>query len=77
MICTYCKKEGHTEERCFKKMRDNGITPNYPTSTASAAAAVALLCYDTCLLTTENDNVNMNTFIADSGASAHMVQNHF
>jgi hypothetical protein len=51
-------------------MRDNGITPNYPTS---AAAAVALLCYDTCLLTTNTENVNMNTFIADSGASAHMV----
>jgi hypothetical protein len=44
-VCTYCKKEGHTEDRCFKKLRDNGITPNYPTSTATAAA-VALLCYD-------------------------------
>jgi hypothetical protein len=28
MICTYCKKEGHTEDRCFKKMSHNGITPN-------------------------------------------------
>jgi hypothetical protein len=53
-------------------MRDNGMTQNYPTSTA-AAAAVALLCYDTCLLTTNKENCNLNTIIVDSGASAHMV----
>jgi hypothetical protein len=55
-------------------MRYNGITPDYPTSTyAAATAAVEFLCYDTCLLTADSKNVNMNTFIADSGASAHMV----
>jgi hypothetical protein len=54
-------------------MRDNGITPNYPTSTNAALAAVALLFYDKCLLTSDSQNVNMNNFIADSGLSAHMV----
>jgi transposase InsO family protein len=75
LFCTYCKKDNHTEDRCFKKQRDNGITPTYPTSNASVATtAVALICYNTCMLTGNIDgNTNSNTFIADSGASAHMV----
>jgi hypothetical protein len=33
-----------------------------------------LLCYDTCLLSANNKSkVNTNTFVADSGASGHMV----
>jgi hypothetical protein len=35
---------------------------------------VALICYETCLLAGDyGNNLNPNTFIADSGASAHMV----
>jgi hypothetical protein len=74
MICTYFNKEGHTEDRCFKKQQDNGITPNYPNSSASAKANVALTCYNTCILTGYfNKDVNYNTFIVDSGAFIHMV----
>jgi hypothetical protein len=39
LFCTYCKKDNHTEDRCFKKQRDNGITPTYHTSNASVATA--------------------------------------
>jgi hypothetical protein len=77
-FCKYCKKAGHTEDRCFKKRRDNGTNNPYPgtiyTDKIIPTANVALFCYETCLLTTNGqENVNINTFIADSGASAHMV----
>jgi hypothetical protein len=42
--------------------------------TLNATANVALLCFDSFLHTTKHgSNVNFNTFIANSGASAHMV----
>jgi hypothetical protein len=71
MICTYCNKEGYTENRYFKKQWDNGITPNYPKSSSSANVAnVSLTCCNTCMLTGDfNEDVNFNTFIA----STHMV----
>ena len=35
---------------------------------------MVLLCYDTCMFTSQGDPlVKPNTFIADSGASTHMV----
>jgi hypothetical protein len=51
------------------------LQPNYPNSSASANLAdVALICYNTCMLTGDiNKDVNYNTFIADSGVSTHMV----
>jgi hypothetical protein len=71
-FCDYCKKNGHTEDRCFKKQREQDASPN--NTETRPTANVALLCYDSCLLTTcGGESVNMNTFIADSGASAHMV----
>jgi hypothetical protein len=70
-FCDYCKRNGHTEDRHFKKQRDQGITP---TTESRPTANVSLLCYNSCLLTTCGaENVNMNTFIADLGASAHMI----
>ena len=70
LFCNYCKKENHTEDRCFKKQREQGTN----SSSATTNVAVALLCYDSCLLTSNTEsNVNSNTFVADSGASAHMV----
>jgi hypothetical protein len=58
----------------FQKQKNNGTTPNYPNSSASANVAnVALTCHNTCMLTGDfNKDVNYNTFIADSGASTHM-----
>jgi hypothetical protein len=70
LYCTYCKKDNHTEDRCFKKQKDAANLPPITKSTAN----VILLCYDACLLSTQNRNkVNPNTFVADSGASGHMV----
>jgi hypothetical protein len=44
------------------------------TRCSNCGANVALLCCDSCLLTTKDGvNVNFITFLADSGASAHMV----
>jgi hypothetical protein len=77
-FCNYCKKAGHTEDRCIIKQRDNGLPHQYPstihTDKTVLTANVAFLCYESCLLTVSGqENVNINTFIADSGASAHMV----
>ena len=69
LYCTYCKKDNHTEDRCFQKRKDEKLLPPFTHS-----ANVMLLSYDTCLLAANNkDKVNINTFIADSGASTHMV----
>jgi hypothetical protein len=69
MICTYCKKDGYTEDICFKKMRDNGNTPNYPTS-----AAVVLLCYDACLLTSDSKNLHSKSLLSNSRAKSRTVE---
>ena len=67
--CNYCQKDNHTEDRCFKKKRDEASRGE-----AAANAAVALICYDVCLLTKNgNTKVTPSTFIADSGATQHMV----
>jgi Reverse transcriptase (RNA-dependent DNA polymerase) len=69
--CDYCNRDGHTEDRCYKKLKDElakvqGNSPN--------TANVALFCYNTCMLTADyNHLVQKTTFIADSGASTHMV----
>ena len=70
--CNYCNRDGHTEDRCFKKKAVE--SPKTPET-----ANVALVCTHVCSLTTEDTGkVNSNTFLADSGASCHMVHSkHF
>jgi Reverse transcriptase (RNA-dependent DNA polymerase)/gag-polypeptide of LTR copia-type len=78
LFCNYCKKDNHTEDRCFKKLKDLSEKPGNNGNSASATANVMLLCYDSCMLTTdEASNVTPNTFVADSGASAHMVHSKY
>ena len=65
LFCYYYKKENHTEDRCFMKQREQGTNA----SSATTNVAVALLCYDSCPLTSKNEsNVNSNTF---RGISSH------
>jgi gag-polypeptide of LTR copia-type len=78
--CGFCGKDNHLEDNCIKKMREQlqklqGDSQNSNNSgNGHTANPVMLLCYDTCMLTSDSDSlVNMNTFIADSGASTHMV----
>lgn len=57
--CTYCKKIGHTEKRCFKKRREEkAVKPDEHTMLASASAYSAS---------------STGEFIIDSGATNHMV----
>jgi hypothetical protein len=71
--CDHCKKNGHTEDRCIAKLKETIATLQTGSNTANTAN-VALLCYETCMLTTDSESaVTPNTFIADSGASTHMV----
>jgi hypothetical protein len=68
--CDYCHKDGHTEDRCYKKKRDmqNGMS-------SPASTETALCVYETALIlrAKEDGFINDTTFIADTGASSHMV----
>jgi hypothetical protein len=68
--CDYCHKDGHTEDRCYKKKRDkqNGMS-------SSASTETALCVYETALiLRAKEEGYSIDTtFIADTGASSHMV----
>jgi hypothetical protein len=44
LFCNYCKKDNHTEDKCYKKQKDEKILPPRTASTAN----VLLLCYDKC-----------------------------
>jgi hypothetical protein len=65
MHCDYCGKDNHTEDRCFKKKRD----------LAGDSKEVALCVYETALVARAiKDGILLDhTFIADTGASSHMV----
>jgi hypothetical protein len=68
--CGYCKGTNHNEDNSIKKLKDTIAKLQSGNNTAN----VALLCYDTCLLTSDSEsNITPNPFIADSGASVHMV----
>jgi hypothetical protein len=55
--CNYCNKDGHTEDRCFKKKAES--------------TAVMLSCVSNAK--GYEKTITQYTFIADSGASSHMV----
>ena len=38
VTCTYCKKSGHTWERCFKRRRELGATASVSSAVVSAAS---------------------------------------
>jgi hypothetical protein len=62
--CNYCKKDGHTEDRCFKKKNDQKSNSSEQT-----------LCIYESILSNHEEEIPMNprTFIADTGATSHMV----
>jgi hypothetical protein len=67
--CNYCHKDGHTEDRCYKKKRDkqNGMS-------SSASTETALCVYETALILRAKEGyINDTIFIADIGASSYMV----
>ena len=61
--CTYCDKDGHTEDRCFKKQRDEKDKKK----STPEVAEVALMA-----IPKHSNRMTANTFIADSGATTHM-----
>jgi hypothetical protein len=63
--CDYCKKDGHTEDRCFKKKKD----PESSKETMMCFIETALLVLAAKL----DGKLNDFTFVADTGASSHMV----
>jgi hypothetical protein len=65
--CDYCHKTGHTEDRCFKKKRE---IDNH-----EKTIETALCVYESALIARAKvDGVLTEyTFIADTGASSHMV----
>jgi Reverse transcriptase (RNA-dependent DNA polymerase) len=64
--CDYCNKDGHTEDRCFKKKKEK------------EGSQETVMCFiETALLVAAKleGKINDFTFVADTGASSHMVYN--
>jgi hypothetical protein len=62
--CDYCKKDGHTEDRCFKKKKEK------------ESSNETMMCFiETALLVAAKLEGKLNdfTFVADTGASSHTV----
>ena len=79
--CGYCKKIGHSEDRCFKKQNDarkSGTTESTEKATTTTAKVPLLICIgkgntEALMQNTTGDyEFTDNTFIADSGATSHM-----
>jgi hypothetical protein len=69
LTCTYCQRQNHTEEYCFKKKADqrnkSGHNPN-------EAADVILVAAPRELGLTTANKISDTIFIGDSGATCHM-----
>jgi hypothetical protein len=63
----YCHNTGHTEDRCFKK-KSEIANPEKTIETALCVCESALIAR-----AIEDGVLNENTFIANTGASSHMV----
>ncbi|XP_063537288.1 uncharacterized protein LOC134746695 [Cydia strobilella] len=60
LYCSFCKRNGHTVKRCFKKKREEQKDPHTHSMYASANAACSEDAQD---------------FIVDSGSTSHMCSN--
>jgi hypothetical protein len=69
--CNYCHKDGHTEDRCYKKKTDSGSA----TVRCSNLTETVLCIYETALMVgaIESGYVYDTTFVAETGATSHMV----
>ena len=66
--CDYCQKDGHTEDRCFKKKKD--------VKDKDGSKGETMMCFmETAFLVAAKleGKINDFTFVADTGASSHMV----
>jgi hypothetical protein len=69
--CDYCHKDGHSEDRCYKKKMNSGSA----TVRRSNLTETALCIYETALMlrAIETGYVNDTTFVADTSATSHIV----
>jgi hypothetical protein len=69
--CSYCNKDGHSEDQCFRKKKDEKGEPEKITSENEQSLCV----YETALATKAKEKgfITDQTFIVDTGASIHMV----
>jgi hypothetical protein len=73
--CGCCHKDGHTEDRCYKKKREQDTA----TVRRSNMTEAALCIYETALMVSakEEGYVNDTIFVADTGATSHVVFSTF
>ena len=72
--CTYCGKNNHNVDRCFKKQKDDKKSQSEVAEVVMVAIENTSLEYN-LLSKTDNSGattLNHHSFIADSGASSHM-----
>lgn len=76
--CDYCNKDNHTVDRCFKKQKDDKAKGKTDT-TNFAKTEIIMICISKqqkeYLMYHSNGKIKFtdNTFIADSGATSHML----
>ena len=62
--CTYCGRDNHTVEQCFKKQRDEKYKP---AGNMKETAEIVIMAAEDI-----SRDETKNLFIADSGATSHM-----
>jgi hypothetical protein len=79
--CTYCDKDGHTEDICYRKKRKDSPADESPSKKKRDSverhpkAELSLCIFETALIAAAQSSGILQdvTFIADYGASSHMV----
>ena len=67
--CTYCGKDNHTVDKCFKKENDDNKSEK---ENASFSMVMTEATASSAVVGQSRTTLNHNSFIADSGASLHM-----
>ena len=74
--CSYCKKTGHPESKCYKKKRDEAKKKK-ETASSSSTAIVASTAREGMYVSVEGHSAYVTsesrTWLLDSGATSHMT----
>ncbi|MGL4342651.1 MAG: reverse transcriptase domain-containing protein, partial [Lactococcus lactis] len=69
--CTYCGKNNHTVDRCFKKEKDDKKALSESTAVSMIVVEAGMVA-SSANVGKQSATLNHHSFIADSGASSHM-----
>lgn len=70
---TYCKRDGHEEEKCYKKAWDESKKEDNNDAVKNSKAETAMLTVEDQKALMSAGSIEADSWIADTGASTHMV----